>query len=171
MTYDLGHLDEKIVTVESGGESHSILVRFSDHCFTVEAVDNDSRPKFDRSTRQDGRFCTERYAASLKIWEYLEKAWHGRLWMGEHDRYLLIAVTVGEGSDLCHYIIALTLEKITGRSDAKLLMRVRTAFVRTPDKHVATFGEVRFANLIALTLKGKSPPRIFDQKRKKPWVK
>jgi hypothetical protein len=168
-SFDLGHLDEKVIVVGIGDVDHRILVRFSDHCFTENAVENDQRPVFAESTRSDGRFCLERYNASLSIWEHLERALRSRLWLGEHDRYLMVSVNVGEGENLRHYIIALTLERLKGRADARLLMRVRTAFLRTPDKHIATFGEVRFTNLVTLTLRGKSPPRIYSEKRKKPW--
>lgn len=168
-SYDLAHLDERIVVVPVGGAEQSILVRFSDHCFTEDAAPNDERPVFPASSRADGRFCLERYAASLKIWECIDKAVLGRVWLGEGDRYLVVKMDVGEGENLRHYIIALTLEKFKGHAQAKLLMRIRTAFLRTPDKQIATFGEVRFSNLVSLTLKGQSPKRIFDANRKKPW--
>jgi hypothetical protein len=168
-SYDLGHLGERVTTVRVGETDHQILVRFSDHCFTEDAAENDQRPAFPGSSRKDGRFCLERYTASLRIWDCIERALKGRVWLGEGDRYLLVSLDVGEGNDRRHYIIALTLEKLKGHANVKLLMRVRTAFLRTPDKHIATFGEVRFANLVSLVLKGKTPTRIFDAKRKKPW--
>lgn len=168
-SYDLRHLDERLVVVPVAGVDHGILVQFSDHCFTVEAIPDDERPIFPRSTRKDGRFCEIRHAASFGIWDHLNKALHGKVWLGEDNRYLVAAITVGEGDQASHYLIPFTLERHSGRSDARLLMRVRSAFPRTPDRHVATYGEVRFANLISLTMKGKFPKRIYDQKRKKPW--
>lgn len=90
----------------------------------------------------------------------------GKVWMGQGDRYLVITVDLGEGR---HHVISLSLEKLKGRADAKLWMRVRTGFHRTDDKHVATYGEVRFVNLVGLVLKGKLPPRIYAQNRRTPW--
>jgi hypothetical protein len=168
-SYDLGHLSERVAIVRVGETDHRILIRFSDHCFTEDAGENDQRPVFPGSSRKDGRFCLERYTASLTIWHCIERALKGRVWLGEGDRYLLISIDVGNGDDVQHYIVALTLEKLKGHASANLLMRVRTAFLRTPDKHIATFGEVRFVNLVSLVLKGKAPNRIFGTKRKKPW--
>lgn len=164
-TFDLSHLDDRIAIVTVGGVDVPILVTFSDHCFTEEPKPNDERPVFPGCSRPDGRFCTKRYAASLEMWGHIERAMRGRVWMGERDRYLVLTVDLGNA----HYIIALSLEKLKGRADAKLLMRVRTGFHRTDDKHVATYGEVRFVNLVGLILKGKLPPRIYDQKRRTPW--
>lgn len=168
-SYDLTRLDERLIVVRAANIDHGILVRFSDHCFTVDAVEGDQRPVFPSSSRADGRFCEFRHAASLNIWDHLNKAVLGKVWLGEDDRYLVASVTVGEGDEVSHYVIPFTLERYRGHSSARFLMRIRSAFPRTSDRHVATYGEVRFTNLITLTLNGKFPKRIYDQKRKKPW--
>lgn len=164
--FDLSHLDDRIATVRMGEVDVPIFVTFSDHCFTADPEADDKRPAFPGCSRKDGRFCTKRYAASLEMWKHIERAMGGRVWMGQGDRYLVITVDLGEGR---HYIVSFSLEKLKGRADAKLLMRVRTGFHRTDDKHVATYGEVRFVNLVGLILKGKLPPRIYAQNRRTPW--
>ncbi|QUS38483.1 hypothetical protein RPMA_06290 [Tardiphaga alba] len=164
-TYDLRHLDEKIIHVEAGGTKHSILVQFTDHCFTEDAKPGDTRPVFSPGTRKDGRFSEQRYHASKQIWTCLERAVNGKVWLGEGDRNLVVKLNVGPNS---HYIIVFTLEKLKGDERARFRMRVRTAFIRSADKTAATYGEVRFKNLIVLTQQGKRPPRIYDSKRKTP---
>lgn len=168
-TFDLSHLDETLTSVEIGGEQHAILVEFSDHCFTEEAAPNDTRPQFTPSSRTDGRFCAKRYQASLDIWEHIERAMHGSVWLGESDRCLIVKLMPDEGEVPLYYVIPFTLERWKGDERAKLKMRIRSAFVRDSNRHVATYGQVRFTNLVELTLKRKSPRRIYDRNRKKPW--
>jgi hypothetical protein len=168
-SYDLSHLDDRVVVVRVGDADVGILVRFSDHCFTEEALANDARPAFPESTRDDGRFCSKRYAASLNIWDNLDYAIKGRVWLGQNDRYLVASIDLGEDQNPRYYVIPFTLERFKGVKDVSLLLRVRSAFLRTPERHIATFGEVRFTNLVTLTLSGKSPKRIDGQNRKKPW--
>jgi hypothetical protein len=168
-SFDLSHLDDQVVSIRVGDADIGILVRFSDHCFTENALENDTRPVFESSTRDDGRFCSKRYAASLKIWDCLNHAMGGRVWCGEFDRYLVVSIDLGKDQDPRYYVIPFTLERFKGVEGVQLQMRVRSAFLRTPNRHIATFGEVRFPNLVMLTLKGKSPQRIFGQKRKMPW--
>jgi hypothetical protein len=167
--FDLSHLDETVISVEIGGEQHTILVEFSDHCFTEDALPGDERPKFAPSTRKDGRFCVKRYQASLNIWEHIERALRGSVWLGESDRCLVVKLTAGEGQDPLHYVIPFTLERWKGDKRGKLRMRVRSAFMRDSSRRVATFGQVKFATLVELTLKGGSPRRNYDRNRKKPW--
>lgn len=168
-SFDLGHLDETVISVEIGGEQHAILVEFSDHCFTEDALPDDERPKFPSSTRKDGRFCVERYQESLNIWEHIDRAVGGSVWLGESDRCLVVKLTTEQGQDPLHYVIPFTLERWKGDKRAKLKMRVRSAFVRDSNRHVATFGQVKFATLVELALKGGSPRRNYDRNRKKPW--
>lgn len=92
-----------------------------------------------------------------------------RVWFGEDDRYLVVSIDLGKDRDSRYYVIPFTLERFKGVTGVRLVMRIRSAFLRTPNRHVATFGEVRFANLVTLTLNGKSPKRIYAQKRKTPW--
>jgi hypothetical protein len=167
-SFDLSHLDETVISVEIGGEQHAILVEFSDHCFTEEAVPDDKRPKFAPCSRTDGRFCEKRYQASLNIWEHLDQATRGSVWLGENDRCLIVKLTSGEGQAV-HYVIPFTLERWKGDKRAKLKMRVRSAFIRDSGDRVATFGQVKFATLVELTIKGKSPRRNSDRNRKRPW--
>jgi hypothetical protein len=168
-SFDLSHLDDRVVVVRVANVAIGIVVRFSDHCFTEDAIEGDVRPVFQGSTRDDGRFCSKRHAASLKIWDCLTYAMNGRVWFGQSDRYLVVSIDLGEDENPRYYVIPFTLERFKGVKDVSLLMRVRSAFLRTPDRHIATFGEVRFANLVTLTLNGKSPKRIDAQNRKKPW--
>jgi hypothetical protein len=102
--FDLSHLDEKVISVEIGGEQHNILVEFSDHCFTEDGFQGDERPKFTASTREDGRFCVKRYQASLDIWEYIDRAARSSVWLGEGDRCLVVKLTSGEGQDPLHTV-------------------------------------------------------------------
>lgn len=97
--FDLRHLDEMITFVEIGGEQHAILVEFSDHCFTEEAVPNDTRPQFTPSSRTNGRFCAKRYQASLDISEHIERAMRGSVWLGESDRCLIVKLMPDEGEE------------------------------------------------------------------------
>ncbi|WP_439926177.1 hypothetical protein [Nitrobacter sp. JJSN] len=169
VSYDLVHLDDRRTTVQTKDAEIGILVTFEDHCFTVDAGEGDTRPKFPGSTRKDGRFCTERHGASLDIWARLDHAMKGKVWLGHQDRCLVISADTGDDDIPNHYIIPFTLERHKGVEGIHLLMRVRSGFVRTPDRYVATFGEVRFSNLVDLALKGKLPKRVTSQNRKKPW--
>lgn len=166
-SFDLSHLDETVISVQLGDQEHAILVEFSDHCFTEEAVPDDPRPKFAPCSRTDGRFCVKRYQASLKIWEHIDWAVGGSVWLGENDRCLIVELPSGENP--VHYIIPFTLERWKGDKRAKLKMRVRSAFIRDSGDRVATFGQVKFATLVDLTLKGKAPRRNSDRNRKRPW--
>ena len=168
-SFDLSHLNDRTVVLRVGNTDYGILVRFSDHCFTEDAVENDTRPVFPGSSRSDGRFCSVRYDASLDIWRHLDHAINGRVWFGESDRYLVVSIDLGEEENPRHYIIPFTLERFKGVKGVHLLMRVRSAFLRTPDRHIATFGAVRFVNLVTLTLGGKAPKRVQGDNRKKPW--
>jgi len=168
-SYDLRHLDETVISVEFNGEQHDILVEFSDHCFTEDATEDDKRPKFAPCSRKDGRFCEKRYQASLDIWAHIEHAVSGVVWLGESDRCLVVKLAAGQGDDPLHYVIPFTLERWKGDKRAKLKMRVRSAFVRDSSRRVATFGQVKFATLVDLTLKGQSPRRNYDRNRKRPW--
>lgn len=168
-TFDLSHLDETVISVEINGEQHNILVEFSDHCFTEDALPDDERPRFTASTRKDGRFCVKRYQASLNIWDHIDQALRGSVWLGESDRCLVVKLTAGEGQEPMHYVIPFTLERWKGDQRAKLKMRVRSAFMRHSNRRVATFGQVKFATLVELALKGGSPRRSYDRNRKKPW--
>lgn len=168
-TFDLSHLDETVISVEIDGEEHFILVEFSDHCFTEDPLPNDARPKFTPCSRTDGRFCARRYKASLNIWEYINQARSSWVWLGEDDRCLIVKFATGEGQDQLHYVIPFTLERWKGDKRAKLKMRVRSAFIKDSGEYVATFGRVKFATLVELTIKRKSPGRNYDRNRIKPW--
>jgi hypothetical protein len=169
-SFDLGHLDETLISVEIEGERHNILVEFSDHCFTADAEPEDRRPKFTPCSRKDGRFCEERYQASLNLVNYIERACLGSVWLGEADRFIIVklkAMTVDKKP--LHYVVPFTLEKWKGDTRAKLKMRVRSAYLRAPANLVATFGIVKFAILVDLTIKGKKPQRNYQTRRKTPW--
>lgn len=168
-SFDLSHLNEKVITVEIDGEQHAILVEFSDHCFTEEALPDDARPKFTPCSRNDGRFCAKRYQASLSVWEHIVQATRGTVWLGQDDRCLIVKLGTGEGENSFYYVIPFTLERWKGDKRAKLKMRVRSAFVWDRGGQVATFGQVKFATLVKLTLKGKAPTRNYGGNRKKPW--
>ncbi len=165
-SYDLSHLDDRLLHVEVENLKYSILIQFSDHCFTEDAKPNDTRPVFRPCTRRDGRFCVQRYRASKHIWACIERAVHGKVWLGEGDRNLIIKLDVAPNR---HYIVVFTLDKLKGDQRARFRMRVRTAFERSADQIAATYGEVRFKNLITLIQQGKRPPRIYGSKRKTPW--
>ena len=168
-TFDLRHLDETVISVEIGGEEHFILVEFTDHCFTEDPLPGDTRPTFTPCSRTDGRFCAKRYKASLNIWDHIELATSSWVWLGEDDRCLIVKLTTEEGQDPLRYVIPFTLERWKGDKRAKLKMRVRSAFILDTGNDVATFGRVRFATLVELTIKRKPPKRNYDRNRIKPW--
>ncbi|UQR61596.1 hypothetical protein LRP30_32945 [Bradyrhizobium sp. C-145] len=151
-----------------GGEQHAILIELSDHCFSEDASEGDTRPIFAPSSRDDGRFCLKRHQASLNIWAHIEHALRGSGW-GESDRCLVVKLMAGADQDPLHYVIPFTLERWKGDKRASLKMRVRSAFMRDSNRRVATFGQVKFASLVDMTLKGRSPRRNYDRNRKKPW--
>ncbi len=159
-----------MISITIGGEEHRILVEFTDHCFTEEALPNDDRPKFAPCSRKDGRFCEERWKASLDIWEHIHLAVRGWVWLGEHDRCLVVKLEATDDTPSLHYVIPFTLERSKGDRRAKLKMLVRSAFLwDDPSERPATFGVVKFNTLVVLALKGAKPRRNYDRNRKTPW--
>jgi hypothetical protein len=169
-SFDLSHLDESILTIEIDGEEFNILVEFSDHCFTEDAKPNDTRPAFKPCSRKDGRFCEKRYEATLNLRDCIERACLGSVWLGEEDRCIVVKLKAGtEGAQTLHYVVPFTLEKWKGDKRAKLKMRIRSAYLKASTDVLATFGIVKFAKLVELTVKGKKPQRNYQKNRKTPW--
>jgi hypothetical protein len=158
-----------MISVVIDDVEHCILVEFSDHCFTDDPLQNDTRPRFTPCSRTDGRFCAKRHKASLNIWEHINHAMGGWVWLGEDDRCLILKLTTEEAKYPLHYVIPFTLERWKGDKRAKLKMRVRSAFIRESGEDVATFGRIKFASLVKLTVQRKSPGRTYDRNRIKPW--
>ena len=146
-----------------------ILVRFSDHCFTVEAQIDDVRPKYPSASRRDGRFCQQRYAASKNILGLVCSAADGRVWIGQQDRFLIIQLKNEGGQKITEYVIAFTLERHKGVAGVKLLMRIRTAFKSDEGRKADTFGDVSFQTLITCAIQRKSIKKNYSAKRKRPW--
>jgi hypothetical protein len=170
-SYDLSHLNEKVISVEIDGILHAIVVQFSDHCFTEDAAPGDVRPKVEPCSRKDGRFCEKRYQVSLNLLDYIKRATLGSVWLGEGDRCIVVKLNAASQlANPLHLIVPFTLEHVAkGDERAKLRMIVRSAFLRNPSRRIATFGPVKFATLIDFTLKGKTVRRNTDTRRRQPW--
>lgn len=166
-TYDLSHLNEYTFLAEdSGGDDRTIIVSYEDHCFTRKPNGpDDATPLFPGCSREDGRFCAERFELSKEIRRHIEAALKGKVWNSTSDHYAI--VVIGEGDQKREYGIVFSLDRVKGIANVDLHMRIRTAHPRTEDP-LETFGHVRFAHLIKLRMQNKRPPKNYDKHRKKP---
>lgn len=165
--YDLSHLSEFILGApDSQGVERRILVTFGDHCFTRDpSGQDDAAPIFPGCSRADGRFCVERYGLSVGIREFLEAAVGHDVWNGDGQHYVIVSGKDHKGNKIT-YVVVFSLEKSKGFG-VELHMHVRSAHKREKDP-IETFGSIRFAHLVKLTMEGKRPKKIFDQRRKRP---
>ena len=167
--YDLGHLDEYLLTVVDTKNVPRILaVTFDDHCFTRSAVAGDDPDLvYSDSNRNPGYFCFERYQLSLGIGKHIEQATTGQVWSLLSESFAAVSV-VDRLGNTTSYGIVFTLNRVTGLP-IHLHMRVKTAY--PVDKgRLDTFGSVRFRHLVTLRMQNKMPGRIFDRNRKVPTI-
>ena len=165
-TYDLSHLNPwKLEVADSAKVTRSILVTCADHCFTKKP-DGDSAPVYPGCSRDDGRFCVERYELSLNLRQMIEHAVGGEIWLGNEERYVVIKGIDFRGRKV-DYAIVFSLEKISG-TEFDLRMHVRSAHKRYEDEPIDTYGSARFAHLVKLAIERKKPKRNFDRNRKRP---
>jgi hypothetical protein len=174
-TYDLSHLDEfEFSVTDSNAQERRIAVTFSDHCFTRDYEPNDDPALFyPGGSRTPGVFSFDRYRHSLDIGLHIARAVRGKVWNasryhGYQENFAAVPTVNHEGKRVL-YAILFSLER--GGKDLliALHMRVRTAYP-CDERAVPTFGEVRFSNLVALSMQGKSPARITDPHRRKPTL-
>lgn len=183
MTYDLTHLDEyEFSVVDTDKVTRCIAVTFTDHCFT-----RDPEPRDDpfliypNCSRAPGHFCVVplkglppsglisydfffRYHLSLGIRKHIDLAINGQVWNGAGENFIIISAADQNGKSVT-YGVFFSLDRTKGLP-VDLHMRVRTAF--PSDTKIATFGAVRFRNLVALRMKGKRPGKVTGQHRKAP---
>lgn len=166
-TYDFSHLNEyTFVAADSDGNNRRIVVSYEDHCFTRKPTGtNDPAPVFPNCSRNDGRFCTERFELSKEIRARLDEALKGKVWNSTSDHYAVIVIDMGE--EKIEYGIVFSLDKVKGIAGVDLHMRIRTAHPRT-DEPLGTFGHIRFAHLIKLRMQNQRPTKLFGKHRKKP---
>lgn len=165
-TFDLSHLNEFVFEKGDSAEiCRQIIVTFTDHCFTRPPRGaGDIAPAYPNCSRNDGRFCTERYDLSLKIKNIIATA--RDVWNGT-DEHFVIARAVDHRGVQVDYVVIFSIEKVKGLEEIDLHVRVRSAHQRDLSP-IATFGSVRFVHLVKLTMEGKKPRKITDHHRKRP---
>jgi hypothetical protein len=166
LTYDLTHLDEyEFFVVDTEQLTRNIAVTFSDHCFTRDPEPGDDPLLiYPNCSRTPGYFCFDRYHLSLSIRKHIAYAANGKVWNAEGENYVVIQV-VGLNGRSVEYGVFFSLDRAKGLP-VELHMRVRTAF--PADMKIATFGTVRFRNLVALRMEGKRPRKVTGPHRKRP---
>jgi hypothetical protein len=165
VTYDLSHLDEyEFSVIDTDKVSRRIVVSFTDHCFTRDAEPGDDPLLiYPNCSRPRGRFCLTRYGLSLGIRKHIAYAVGGKVWNAVGENYIIISVVDQSGKSV-EYGVFFSLDPEKGLQ--VLHMRVRTAF--PSETKIATFGTVRFRNLVALRAKGKKPGKVTGPHRKAP---
>lgn len=166
-TYDFSHLNEyTFETVDSDGTTRTIIVSFEDHCFTRKPKGaDDTAPVFPGCSRQDGRFCTERFELSKAIQAHIDAASKAKVWSTTSDHYAV--VSIGQGDQSQEYGIVFSLDRVKGLAGVHLHMRIRTAHPRN-EEPLDTFGNIRFAHLVKLRMLNQRPNKNFDRHRKRP---
>lgn len=168
--YDLSHLNEHSIEVfDSKNVKRSILVTYTDHCFTEDmSQDDDPVLEYPGSSRGRGCFSIERYKCSLALPEYIATVSKSKIWVVEGSNFALIPIITHEGIKVL-YAIIFSLDPIKGLPFA-LHMRVSTAYPQT-ESDITTYGNVRFVHLVTLRMQKKYPGRILDKHRQKPMIK
>lgn len=166
VTYDLTHLDEyEFSILDTDKVTRHIAVTFSDHCFTRDPEHGDDPLLiYPKCSRTPGHFCVVRYGLSLSIRKHIAVAVNGQVWNGVGENFVIISAADQNGRSVT-YGVFFSLDRAKGLP-VDLHMRVRTAF--PADTKIATFGAVRFRNLVALRMKGKRPGKVTGQHRKVP---
>lgn len=176
-TYRLNHLNEYILKVtDSDGIERQILVYFSDHCFTRDALGDPSQDQpalvYGPSTRKPGYFCIDRWTLSQDIKIHIQKAITGQVWMSHDPKYCIVPTVVLDGQPVLYGLLC-KLSKEKGYH-FKLSLEVITAYPWTRVDgagqivKVPTYGKVDFARLVSLRLNNRTPTRITDSHRKTP---
>lgn len=175
--FDLTHLNERLdYIVDSGKRKRIVLTTFADHCFTRDPLgSDDAAPRYPDCSREDGRFCTERYELSTQLNDHLDFSTLKDVWNTENDEHYAIIKGVSHRGAMIEYAIIFSLTKLKGiqaEGGAKvdLHMRIRTAHRREDGRAVDTFGSVRFSHLVRLAIENKKPAKIYDSRRKRPNV-
>jgi hypothetical protein len=146
-----------------------ILVTFSDHCFTREKLASDPDALiYPHSSRRPGYFCLIRYRYSLSLVGHLERAKARSVWNLGNDVLALLPVVEEDGTRL-HYMIVFSLLRLKSRPPFDLHMEVKSAypFLETYQK-LTTFGEVGFAKMLSLKMRGSQLTRNTSSNRKRP---
>lgn len=162
--YDLSHLNEFILEAEDSARTlRKILVSPSDHCFTRIRDDADTEDMLypNCSRGYQGVFCPTRYENSKGLPERVGHAILGKVWRVDGENFAIIPNASQSG----FYGIFFSLDKLKG-FEIDLHMRIRSAYPM--HESPITYGNVRFAHLMALRLQNKMPPRILTHHRKKP---
>jgi len=102
-------------------------------------------------------FSFGRHSLSLNLPSLVPTIMGGKVQMTTGVNYLRLTTRTIDG-DACDYGVFFSLDQTNVRG-ANLLMRIRSAHSR--DEEVQTFGDVRFKNLVELTLQGKRPKKIY----------
>jgi hypothetical protein len=91
-TFDLSHLNERVsYAVDSSKKKRTIIITFSDHCFTRRPKgEGDRAPPYPNCSRKDGRFCSERYELSTKLNDHIDFSSLRDVWNTGHDEHYAI---------------------------------------------------------------------------------
>lgn len=169
VSYVFEHLADFAFTCrDSDGVVHTVLVTFTDHVFTRNALSSDEPAHaFPGCSRQPhGYLCPTRYRMSFQLPALIEQVATQRVWsLTGADRYAQVPVVDDQGTRQL-YAIVFSLDRISGL-EQPLRMIIRSAHLcdrKPPD----TFGEVRFAHLIKLRLGNKHPAKNHSRGRKQP---
>jgi len=92
-----------------------------------------------------------RYRLSLGIRKHIAHASDSKVWNASGENFIIIVAADQNGKPV-NYGVFFSLDPVKGLP-VDLHMRVRTAF--PSEEKIATFGAVRFRNLMALRVKGK----------------
>jgi hypothetical protein len=169
VSYTFEHLaDFEFTCQDSDGVDRTVLVSFSDHVFTRDALSSDQAGDAfpGCSRRPHGYVCSVRYRMSFRLPELIVRFARQKVWcLSGQDRYAQVSVQDDQGIEHL-YAIIFTLDRLKGGTQA-LRMLIRSAHIcdrKTPD----TFGEVRFTNLVKLRIENRHPRKISDRGRRRP---
>lgn len=167
VTYGFAHLDEHMIVVtDSDKAERKIVVTCSDHCFTKKPEEGDDPALlYPTSSRNPGYFCTERYRHSLGLRSHIIQATTRKVWCLDDDGFAIVPIIDHRGAKTLYGII-FSLVRVTGLP-IDLHMRVKSAYP-CDKKDITTYGQIRFAHLVALRLQGTNPNRDFGRHRRRP---
>jgi hypothetical protein len=163
--YQLAHLnqcDKPYPHPLAPGKNLVIRTIFGLHCFTEKKLPT-HEPDLNYTLHHTDPRCFSilRHELSLNLPSVINGiiGGGGKVQRTTSDsHYVRITVqTIGERQ--YDYAVFFSLDRAQGVRDVDLMMRIRSAHER--DEDVRTFGDVRFKNLVELTLKGKKPKKVF----------
>lgn len=158
ITYELSHLDDRVISYDCGKAEITALVRYSCHCFTEE-LRNHPPGLFYNHKGEMRAFSIQRYRDSLNLPDYLEKLIEHVVYFTNRRNFLFVRSESGT------YVVFFNVIKATNPA-YDLIVNVQSAHRRS-NFHIRA-APVRYSNLLLAIASGKTispgPPQKIKRK-------